>query len=132
MHPELSSFTTIDETFAQTARALFDYIKPPLLLIGEWDAHFENIASIYKWAEHHKATPTKIDHKTALVVTNSRAQFGKIAKRIKSHSAILVYDESQVIPVKERRKNGLPLICYLHSVSLAIHPRPCAHIASTT
>lgn len=117
MHPELSSFTAIDETFAQTARALFDHIKPPLLLIGEWDAHFENIASIYKWAEHYETTPQKIDHKTALIVTNSRQQYGKIAKRIKSRMAVLVYDESQVIPIKERRKNDLPLVCYLRSVS---------------
>jgi len=117
MSTGLVSFQPIDDVFEDTARAVFEAIRPRILLIGRMDEHFENIAALYQWSEHRASVPNQLGSNIALIVTNSKGILGRVLSRAHPHTAVLAYDDEHVIPVDKRSAPSLAIVAYLKSVS---------------
>ncbi len=103
----------------QTAAAFFDYIRPTILMVGQWDDYFSIIKTQYKWADHAFSPPGRIKKDVSLIITNNRHYFNMIVSMVNGAGldlAIIVYDDTQVIPVEERLAR-LSKVCYLRSSS---------------
>ena len=88
-------------------------------MVGQWDDYFSIIKTQYKWADHVFSPPGRINENTSLIIVNNRHYFNNIVSTINGQDldiAIIVYDDSQVIPVDERGK-ALGKVCYLRSSS---------------
>jgi hypothetical protein len=107
----------LDVLFRQLAESLFDYAKPPIILVGSSDEHFDSVQEQFTWAVRMPEAPEKIKGSTALVITNTRENFIKVSKIVYPKTAILAYDETQEIPVVERAGSNTPLTNYLSKVS---------------
>ena len=107
----------IENVTERTAIEYFDYICPSILLIGEWDDHFESIKNQYQWAEFDPKVPNRLPNGLSLVVTNNRYIYNQVIASIDDTTAVLAYDESETIPAEKRQNKNTKLVCYLNSVS---------------
>ncbi len=112
---EINARREINEVIRETVTAFFDYIRPSILMIGPWDDYFTNIKTQYKWADHVLSPPNNLKN-TSLVIVNNRHYFNQIVLMLKSSTSVIVYDESEVVPVEERIRCH-NRVCYLKSSS---------------
>ena len=117
MIPLTTSTQSIDGLLRDTARSLFQFISPKIVLIGVWDDHYARILQNYRWATHSEVAPVQFDADLALIVVNNRALFNQIITRVSDQTAVLFYDEHEFIPISERNLDLPHLLCYLHKIS---------------
>ena len=118
MIPVTATSKTIDTLINQTAREIFNFIAPPILLVGEWDDYYRNITDGFQWATHSLKLPATLDPDIGIVVVNKRSLFKHLPARVSKNTAILAYDEDEIIPVNERVQTNPNLICYLRKISI--------------
>ncbi len=116
---DINTISDLKETVNKTATVFFDFIRPSILMIGPWDDHFTIIKTQYKWVDHVFSPPGRFKKNTSLIIVNDRHYFNQISLMLNSSgmtAAVIVYDDSEVIPVAERTacKNK---VCYLRSSS---------------
>ena len=115
----INTINNIKDTVNQTATVFFDFIRPSILMIGPWDDYFTIIKTQYRWAGHVFSPPGRIKRNTTLIIVNNLHYFNQVVAMLNSsgiNAAIIVYDDSEIIPV-EQRTASKNKVCYLRSSS---------------